>query len=151
MKFPGRPNSILARLAISGLGLWAAFAIGLVLYNRHRNGTEWDTLTDLFLLVVAVPIGIIAIAIALWAAGRHASKALVLTAIIGAAAIGAQSLYMEHLENTAIESSIRRADEHQARLEATYGGKCAPYRSTENPYTYSLCLKKEESDAQKHP
>lgn len=151
MKFPDRPNSILARIAISGLGLWAAFSIGFVLFNRYRNGADWDNLTDLFLLAIALPVGASAAAIASWAAGRRAAAVLILMAIIGTAAIGGRSLYVKHLESEAIESSIRQADEDRRRLEAKYGSKCARYKGTENRYAYSICLEKQERDAQKRP
>jgi hypothetical protein len=150
MKFPTRPNSKLARVAIAAAGFWTAFAIGFVLLNRHRHGAEWNTLTDLFLLTVALPAGVAAIAIAFWAAGRRVAKILVVAVYVGAAATAGLSAYVHYLDGKAVESSRNQAAEHQEQLETKYGKKCAQYKDASNPFDYLVCLdKEEEQDAQK--
>jgi hypothetical protein len=123
-----------------------ALSIGFVLINRYNNGSHWDGLVDLLLLVVGCPVALLSLGVAAWVAGKHISLALFGISATGVALIVGLSIYNEReaTKLSLVHQAARRAD-----LEAKYGAKCAKEKDSENPYDYLVCLEVQEQNAKK--
>jgi len=148
MNVPERPKSIPARAAVSLLCLWVALSIGFVLINRYNNGSDWDGLVDLLLLVVGCPVAVLTLGIAVWVAGKQISLSVLGIAATGVALIIGWSIYDEH---EATKLSLGHQAARWADLEAKYGAKCAKERDSKNPYDYLVCIGVQERNEKNAP
>lgn len=155
MKIPDRPKSIVARLSVLALGLWVSAAICFVLFNRYRNGSEWDSVTDLLLLAFFLPLSLVALGIASWAAGRRALMVALSLLIVGSAIGAGWSTYQAYVGRQSAQAAEERQAVHRKQLEAQFGSRCASEKSSTNgrtidPYgidAYEYCLFAEEQAA----
>lgn len=144
MKLSFESKSAFARFVIIALGIWISCSIGFVLFNRHQSGTDWDSLTDLFLIAIGIPIAVMSAAIAMWAAGRRAVTSVACLAIVGSLAAFAWSLYLD-------DQKARQAADYATWLESEYGRECARFKDSENPFDFVFCLEDQEQKARKGP
>lgn len=154
MNIPEQPKSKLTRAGIATLAIWISAAIFIVLVNRYRNGSEWDSITDLFLLALFLPASLLSLGVASWAIGRRAALAALGIALAGVAASVGWSTYHTHRETKAAQAAEARSMKHSAQRETTFGARCASEKlraKSGNIDPYQICLRLEaELEANKN-
>ena len=134
-----RASSVGGRLAQAAFALWFAAATGIILFNRYQYGADLDSVADLVLVGIAVPVAIAAVAYACWTLGRVGTSLLSIAVFAALAVLGVTHLYSAHKRQLAAERQAAERSERIAEMERRFGEACARTSGGERE-AYDFCI-----------
>jgi hypothetical protein len=139
-----RPSSALFRGLLAALGLWISFACAFVIFGRIQPSNDWTSLSDLFLLAVAVPVGVSALGFGLWLIGKRGT--ILIAIALSSLSVLALAVWFALAIRESNASAERRGLEDRSRqqLELRHERVCGPLRGSDNPFDHSVCVRVEE-------
>jgi hypothetical protein len=136
------------RISLGLIALWIAAISGFVLFNRYREGSDFDSLTDIVLLAFGLPAVILCLVSAFYLLGKKVMIAFVTIAMISCAVALCFYLYGIRLESIAREKRIEQSRKDWADMEERHRKKCEgekgqPSKNGIDPYQF--CIISEDS------
>ena len=125
-----KPTSKLARRGLAVLSLWISASVLIVIYNRYRYGTDLDSVADLLILTVAVPVPVVSACVFVWLVGRRASIIIAVGATLVLALLTVPPYYQEKQRLAQIS---KEAEKHRETVEKIAAERCAHEPKAEQP------------------